>query len=288
MIHFINEMGNRYGTITVLRKAPSQTDFKTGKSVDTRWDCVCDCGREMTLTRRKLHSNPLQLCECHKDEWKAYLNQDPIGKRFGRLTVLGYLPKSKKGEMLDCLCDCGTRKPIRKHSVISGHSQSCGCKWEETKTSSDSNKSHGKYRDRLYSVWHGMRQRCSNPKEREYHNYGKRGITVCEEWNYFEPFREWAYANGYNPDRANKHDCMLDRIDVNKGYSPDNCRWITNLEQQNNRQYHLRFTHNGETHTCSEWARILNVPYSTLRQACHLYGKTIQEFLDNYTPRNTA
>ena len=83
---------------------------------------------------------------------------------------------------------------------------------------------------RLYSIWHKMCRRCSNPKEDSYYNYGARGIRVCTEWLDYDTFYDWAMDNGYSKDLS------LDRIDNNKGYSPDNCRWATPKAQTRNRR----------------------------------------------------
>jgi hypothetical protein len=92
---------------------------------------------------------------------------------------------------------------------------------------------HGQSRTRLHSVWTNMRERCSNPNSEKYPRYGGRGITVCDEWNNFRAFAAWAHANGYAEGLA------IDRINNDRGYSPDNCRWVTDLENLMNRSRYL-------------------------------------------------
>lgn len=87
------------------------------------------------------------------------------------------------------------------------------------------NEHHQKSHTKLYSIWRTMRQRCNNPRNREYPNYGGRGIKVCWRWNYsFSEFEKWALTHGY------KEGLTIDRINVNKGYQPSNCQWITRSE----------------------------------------------------------
>lgn len=106
-----------------------------------------------------------------------------------------------------------------------------------------------------------MRARCNNPKSHAYKNYGGRGITVCNEWDEnFKSFYDWAMNNGYKPNLS------IDRIDNDKGYCPDNCRWATRIEQSNNRRMCRHIIYNEVDHTIAEWSRILNVPYRNLRE----------------------
>lgn len=113
---------------------------------------------------------------------------------------------------------------------------------------------HGFCKTRLYNIYCGMIGRCRNEKNPAYKYYGKRGITVCEEWQKdFVVFKDWAFANGYTDELS------IDRIDVNKGYCPDNCRWVGNIEQQNNKRDNHFLECNGEIHTFSEWSRITGI-----------------------------
>lgn len=99
------------------------------------------------------------------------------------------------------------------------------------KKSRRNQRKYGVAATRLYRIWGGMKSRCYNPNQRNYKYYGAKGIEVCEEWkSSFEAFRKWATENGY------QEDLTIDRIDGDKGYSPDNCRWTTMSEQLKNRR----------------------------------------------------
>lgn len=117
---------------------------------------------------------------------------------------------------------------------------------------------HGMSRSRLYHIWNGMKMRCSNPKAISYKYYGAKGIKVCEEWQSFVPFLQWAIDSGYDDNLT------IDRIDSNGDYSPANCRWSTNKEQQNNTSYNRTLEYQGEKHSVMEWSKILGIPHTTL------------------------
>lgn len=119
---------------------------------------------------------------------------------------------------------------------------------------------HGMARTRLYKAWTNMRNRCNREKDREYKHYGGKGIKVCDEWqNSFEPFMKWALSHGYNDTLT------IDRINVDGNYEPDNCRWITRKEQNNNMTSNVQLTHNGITHNLKEWSMITGISYPTLQ-----------------------
>lgn len=133
---------------------------------------------------------------------------------------------------------------------------------------------HRKSGTKIYYVWIEMRQRCNNPHNKRFKHYGKRGISVCREWDEsFESFYEWALANGY------KEGLSIDRIDVNGKYEPSNCRWVTQLRQVNNTRRNKNYQYKGKEQSLADWARELNLNYYTLRSRARI-GWNIERMLE--------
>ena len=158
---------------------------------------------------------------------------DLTGMRFGRLTVIERdAARGREAKWL-CKCDCGNTKVVQGNHLRAGSIRSCGCLGSENRM--QVNVTHGGTYDRLYNIWLGIRKRCFNPNEPAFHNYGGRGITVCDEWSDFAVFREWALKTGYDQN-APRYQCTIDRIDVNGNYEPSNCRWVDMKVQRMNQR----------------------------------------------------
>lgn len=199
---------------------------------------------------------------------------DVTGKRFGMWTVICRSGKDDGGRYLwACRCDCGTIRDVCGGSLRSGVSTCCGC----TRGAGNKyNEKHGGKKERLYAVWTGMKGRCYNPNNTFYSRYGGRGISVCEEWRSdYSKFREWALQNGYD-ENAPKGSCTIDRIDNEKGYSPDNCRWVSMKNQCNNRSSNHLIEYEGESHTLQEWSDITGIRKDTLRRRLEVYNWPVQ------------
>ena len=185
--------------------------------------------------------------------------QDLTGQRFGKLTVIERAenhvqPSGKQYVQWLCKCDCGNETIIRGANLKKGHTKSCGCLQKEKVTT------HGLKKSKLYVVWRDIKLRCFNPNSMGFKNYGAKGVVMCDEWkNDFKAFYDWSILNGYNPD-AKRGECTIDRIDNSKGYCSENCRWVNNLVQQNNKTNNRFLTYNGETHSVAEWSRKINMP----------------------------
>lgn len=126
-----------------------------------------------------------------------------------------------------------------------------------------------KARRRLRYTWYNMIWRCENPNDKNFHRYGGRGISVCEEWHNYPTFIEWAYESGYDP-YAKYMECTLDRIDNDGNYEPSNCQWISMKEQTKHTCRSHRLTYLGETHTLIEWVEITGMPASTIYKRAEL------------------
>ena len=175
---------------------------------------------------------------------------DLTGQRFGRLVVL--YPHIELQRWV-CLCDCGNIAIVSRSNLRRGATRSCGCYRNEQQKIR--NVTHGESKTRLYRAWVAMRARCTDKNRQSYRNYGGRGIAFCDEWNKYEPFRDWALGNGY------RNDLTLDRINNNGNYEPQNCRWVDMKTQSRN----TRFSRIWKGRCAKAWSEGLNISYCKIK-----------------------
>lgn len=189
------------------------------------------------------------------------------GQRFNHWTVIRQEGNYRGKARYLCRCDCGVFRHVLSSDLFYGRSRSCvSCSRKKEKPYAHT---------KLYGVWNSMRNRCNRTTDRNYHNYGGRGIRVCEEWNDFLVFQSWSMENGY------REGLTIDRIDNDGNYEPTNCRWVTQKIQANNSRNVHWVTYNGETKTLSEWATQVGLtPHGLLNR---LKNHTVAEALS--TPK---
>lgn len=251
--------------------------------------CV-ECGHEMNVSANSFWQRANFECKNHRPHIEPIIKYDEsyIGrkKNFLKVIAISRFPHNNHRAFV-CKCDCGNTKLIEPAHWEQEIVKSCGCKHDELLST------HGLSKERLYRIWHGMNQRCFNPKQTHYKSYGGRGITICPEWLGIDGLRnfiEWSDNNGY------QNNLTIDRIDVNGNYEPSNCRWADWETQANNRrpprkgikrkQRELKtWTIDGETKPIPEWCMIYNTSTPTIRYRMNKLGMTLEQTLK--TPKLT-
>lgn len=182
------------------------------------------------------------------------------GYSFGKLTVLHETGRTSKSgcRYWECICECGKRRSVAGMDLVNMKYTSCGrCNYKYKEVDSE------------YNVWSAMMQRCYNENNPSYHNYGGRGIKVCERWHNYSSFIK---DIGNRPKGG-----TLDRINNNGNYEPKNCRWVDMKTQQNNRRNNRIIVHNGKEYTVSELARIYGVEREILFDRVLKYGWSVED-----------
>lgn len=190
-----------------------------------------------------------------------------MNEKYNSLEVIKVSGRDKgKRKRVLCKCDCGVIKEYDYYKVKTGHTKSCGCL--KNSFIAEARTIHGGRYSQLYKKWCGIKRRCYNSNEKSYKSYGGKGIEICNEWlNDFASFENWAYNNGYS------EGLTIERIDVNKGYYPDNCTWIPMERQARNKTNTVYMSYKGRLLPIAEIAEIENIPYKTLSSRYYRYKK---------------
>ena len=190
---------------------------------------------------------------------------DITGNKYGMLTVTRRVENAPKGvARWECKCECGNTVIVRGGNLKNGAVKSCGCLID---IKNKKRSTHNMAGTRLYQIWQNIKSRCYNEKNQMYKAYGARGIKMCDEWySSFDTFAKWSLSNGY------QDDLTIERIDNDKGYTPENCTWISIEEQANNRRSNIKITHNGETHNLCQWCKIYGKDYRLVYNRIHKNG----------------
>lgn len=197
-----------------------------------------------------------------------------VGQEIGNCIYLGddFTIKDKSGQSrrhATFQCKCGRIFKSNVNNIKYGKTISCGCMRKERII--NMSLTHGLSYSTERSIWNEMRQRCKNKNNERYNDYGGRGIKVCEEWD--NDFMVFYTDMGERPSK--KH--SIERIDNNKGYSKENCKWATKKEQANNRRTNLIIEYKGESRTLTQWCDILNLDYNLMKNRIKRDGWTIEE-----------
>jgi hypothetical protein len=248
-------VGDKYNRLTALTDSYSKDNRLVAE-----WEC--ECKNKVVVQCCAVVRGRTKSCGCLSREKASQRMKQmaprgtPVvkGERYGLWEVIGdqYYEKvnGKPIGFVWCRCECTKEKLVRVANLKKGISKSCGCL--KARLTSERCKTHGMTGTKMYIAWAGMTQRCNNPNADPGERYFHRGITTPKEWESFEAFRDWSYANGWVEDDP---DISLDRIDYDGPYTPENCRWTDLKTQANNRSNNHRVTYQGETKTLAEWSR---------------------------------
>lgn len=212
--------GRVFSRLTVIKEGKRHLNKRM-------WDCLCSCGKEFTTRGDSLLNGRVRSCGCLRSD--SLRTDPPIGKLFGKLTVLGEGKRQNNRLYWEMGCCCGTVKDIRPDCILSGATISCGCYGKTAGTT------HGMSYTSEYRSLRGLNGRCNNPKYPGYPWYGARGIRTCDRWNIKNPesLDNFMEDMGKCPEGHS-----LERLDVNGNYSKDNCIWATiDVQSANKRKY---------------------------------------------------
>jgi len=211
----VSLIGNTYLNLTVIEKSKERLNNKLS------YVCLCKCGNKKIVSANNLRNLSIKSCGCLRKEKSL---TEMIGKKFTKLLVIEFNSKGRNNEnKWLCKCDCGNHIVLCTNVLTKGNTKSCGCL----------RKANDIYKSKEYQSYKAMKERCNSKTHHAYKNYGGRGITICKRWlDNFENF--------YNDMGKRPAGTSLDRINNNGNYEPNNCKWSTPKEQNNNRRNTLK------------------------------------------------
>lgn len=200
--------------------------------------------------------------------------KDLTGKKFNRLTVISQSKERLRGMIQwDCVCECGGEVKALSARLNGGYIKSCGCLALEMSKKRKNRLTHGLSKTRIYRIWAEIKKRCNSKSQRDNHSsYTDRGIKYCSKWERFEGFYE-DMKDGY------KDNLTIDRINNDKGYSKNNCKWSTPKEQANNRRSNKFYKYLGKKYTQAQLSEKFNVNYGTLVSRIR-YGWSVSDAIN--------
>ena len=200
-----------------------------------------------------------------------------INKRFHYLLVVSELQpaqfKSTSCRRYLCVCDCGNEVTALRPNLLRGATKSCGC-WKK-KTAGDGVRTHGMSKSSEYEIWVGIKKRCTNPNQKDFYIWGGKGISMCDSWS--SSFEAFYSDMGSRPSK----DHSIDRIDSDKNYEPENCRWATDLEQSLNSSRVRKFIRNEDVMSLRQIATLEGISYFTLYDKVVRRKLPIEQLLPN-------
>ena len=239
------EPGMKFNMLTVLSKVD-----EVGKQGAVLWNVRCDCGQELRASENALKKHEIRNCGLHDNR------EDLTGQKFGMLIAVSRAINNPYGKpQWNCKCDCGNEKIALVSYLKKFHNPNCGCQLHDEISSSHT--IHGMDSHRLTPIWRAMMSRCYKPQNKDYKHYGGRGITVCDRWHDVRNFiadMEPTYKPGL----------QLDRLDNGKGYSSENCRWVTSKQNNRNKRTNRRLKTLIGNKTLAELNELTGTPYETI------------------------
>ncbi len=276
--------GAEFGSWVVLRRIPNSGG---------RVECLCECGFQMAVLAASLVNGRSKSCgRCKRlDPTKGYGKIQP-GVTFGRLTIICRVRKNNRYTgQVECQCSCGTKRMIGIDALVCGGTKSCGCLASDVTT--QRNKATAKYggfsakNPRTFASWRSMLDRCYNPKQQSYKDYGAKGVVVCQGLR--EHPKNLTDLIGFrkskkpsldrNPIHDGNYTCGKCK-ECRKKKWPLNVRWATRKEQSLNRgDFNVYLTAFGKTMTRSQWGELSGIHEWRIHRRIHELGWTVEKSL---------